>query len=79
MKGQSKWDSLKESFTNILTGYIIALVTQIITFPWFDIDTTLGDNMIISLIFTCVSLVRLYIVRRYYNYKEQRETNHARK
>ena len=79
MKGQSKWDSFKESFTNILTGYIIALVTQIIIFPWFDIDTTLGDNIIISLIFTCVSLVRLYIVRRYYNYKEQRETNHARK
>ena len=75
MKGQSKWDSFKESFTNILTGYIIALLTQIVVFPWFGIESSLGDNMLICLIFTGVSLVRLYIVRRYYNWKEQRGEN----
>jgi len=71
MKPQSKWDSFKESFTNILTGYIIALLTQIVVFPWFGIESSLGENMLICLIFTGVSLVRLYIVRRYYNWKEQ--------
>jgi hypothetical protein len=72
MKPQSKWDSFKESFTNILTGYIIALLTQVVVFPWFGIESSLGENMLICLIFTGVSLVRLYIVRRYYNWKEQR-------
>lgn len=72
MNGQTKWDSFKESFTNILSGYILSLLTQVIVFPLFDINTSMGENMIISLIFTLVSLARLYIIRRIYNWKDNR-------
>ena len=68
-KGQTKIESLKESFINTLIGYITALISQIIIFPLFEIKVSIGDNLLIGLYFTLISLVRSYLIRRYYNKK----------
>ena len=68
-KGQTKIESFKESFINILIGYFTALISQIIIFPWFDIKVSISDNLLIGLYFTLISLIRIYFVRRYYNKK----------
>ena len=65
--GQSKIESLIESIINTSLGFLVALITQILIYPLFDIDVTMGDQALLALIFTAVSLVRGYIVRRYFN------------
>ena len=68
---QTKYQSLIESFTNILIGYLTALLSQVLIFPLFDIDVTFQDNLLIGLYFTIISLLRSYLVRRYFNKKEK--------
>jgi hypothetical protein len=64
---QTKWHSLLESVVNILIGYSIAICAQLLIFPLFDINIPLSDNLMIGACFTVVSLVRSYLVRRWFN------------
>jgi hypothetical protein len=64
---QSKKQSLLESSINVLLGLVVALVAQLAIFPLFDIHIPFSDNMAIAAMFTVVSLVRSYLVRRYFN------------
>lgn len=66
---QTKLQSLYESFINIFIGYIVALVSQLLVFPLFDINVSFADNLLIGLYFTIISLARSYIIRRYFNKK----------
>jgi len=71
---QTKLQSLTESITNILIGYLIALMSQLLIFPMFDIILPLSDNLLIGLYFTMISLIRSYILRRYFNKRAKNET-----
>ena len=64
---QTKYQSLIESLTNILIGYLTALLSQVLIFPLFNIYVSLQDNLLIGLYFTIISLLRSYLVRRYFN------------
>lgn len=61
---QSRWMSLVEAVTNVLVGYGVAVATQWAVFPLFGLYATLQENLVIGLIFTAVSLVRNYLLRR---------------
>ena len=61
---QSRWMSLVEAVTNVLVGYGVAVATQWLVFPIFGLYATLQENLLIGLIFTAVSLVRSYVLRR---------------
>ena len=61
---QSRWMSMVESVTNVLVGYIVAVTTQYFVFPLFGLHATVSQNLMIGLIFTGVSLVRSYLLRR---------------
>ncbi len=65
---QSRRMSLLESLTNVLVGYGVAIVTQILVFPWFGLQVSLGDNLAIGTIFTVVSLIRSYALRRVFEH-----------
>lgn len=65
---QSKTQSLIETFVNILIGYIVAIAAQVIVFPWFGIEADFDTNIKIGVIFTLVSVVRTYVVRRFFNW-----------
>ena len=67
---QTKYQSLIESLTNILIGYLTALLSQVLIFPLFDIYVSLQDNLLIGLYFTIISLIRSYLVRRYFNKRD---------
>jgi len=64
---QTKLQSLLESLTNITIGYLVAVGSQFVLFPFFDINISVADNFIIGLWFTLISLVRGYAVRRWFN------------
>jgi hypothetical protein len=66
---QSKLDSLKESVVNIGIGYGVAIAAQVAIFPHYGISISLTQNLEIGLLFTVVSLVRSYAVRRLFNRK----------
>ena len=61
---QTRWMSLVEAVTNVLVGYGVAVATQWAVFPLFGLHATLQENLLIGLIFTAVSLVRSYVLRR---------------
>ncbi len=59
--------SLIESLCNVVVGYLVALAVQVILFPHLGIHLDLYQNMLIGLVFTAVSIVRGYLVRRLFN------------
>ena len=61
---QSRLMSLVESLANVLVGYGVAVVTQMLVFPLFGLAVTVTENLLIGLIFTVVSIVRSYLLRR---------------
>ena len=61
---QSRRMSLVESFANVGVGYGIAVATQSVVFPVFGIHVTLADDLAIGAVFTVVSLIRSYLLRR---------------
>lgn len=69
--GQTKLGSLIEALMNILIGYGVALVSQILVFPLFDIHVPLSTNLWIGAWFTAISLVRSYVIRRWFNAKRK--------
>ena len=61
---QSRLMSLVESLANVLVGYGVAVATQMVVFPLFGLAVTVSDNLLIGLIFTAVSILRSYALRR---------------
>jgi len=64
---QSRLMSLVEAATNIVVGYVLAIATQIVVFPWFGIATGFAEHLTIGLAFVGVSLVRGYLLRRLFD------------
>ena len=64
---QSRVASLAESVMNVLIGYGVALASQLVIFPMFDVHLPLSDNLAIGAWFTIISLVRSYAIRRWFN------------
>ena len=67
MTGQTRIESLIESIFNILIGYGVALLSQIAIFPMFGINVPISTNLWIGAWFTVISLVRSYVIRRFFN------------
>lgn len=64
---QSRTMSAVESVANVTIGYGVAVATQAAVFPLFGIHATAADHLAIGAIFTVVSLVRSYLLRRVFN------------
>jgi hypothetical protein len=56
--------SLVEAVANVIVGYGVAVVTQILIFPIFGLHTTLAQNLQMGLLFTGVSIIRSFLLRR---------------
>jgi len=71
---QSRRWSFIESVANVAVGFLVALLAQIIVFPWFGMQVRLVDNLKIGAIFTVISIMRSYLVRRGFNFLDRRRT-----
>ena len=56
--------SLIEALANVAVGFGVAILTQRAVFPLFGITTVLSTDLAIGAVFTVVSIVRSYLVRR---------------
>jgi hypothetical protein len=56
--------SFVEATANVVVGYGVAVVTQILIFPMFGLHTTLAENLKLGAVFTAVSIARSFALRR---------------
>lgn len=66
---QTKKHSLIESVTNTVIGLVTSFLIQIIIYPLLNIPVSLGQNIIITLVFFMASILRGYLIRRFFNKK----------
>ena len=64
---QSRWMSLVESSANVVVGYGLAVLTQILVFPIFGLQASVGENLLIGGVFTAISVIRSFALRRLFN------------
>ena len=65
---QSRGMSLIEAVTNVAVGYVLAVATQIIVFPWFSLHTSIGQSLALGGVFVGISLLRSYVLRRLFEH-----------
>ena len=65
---QSRAHSFLEACVNITIGFGVALGAQLVIFPWFGIHIPFEQDLAIGGLFTVVSLVRSYLIRRLFNW-----------
>lgn len=64
---QSKLHSMIEAWVNIAVGFWINMIANYFVLPMFGFKVSFGDAFGIGLVFTFISLVRSYILRRAFN------------
>jgi hypothetical protein len=60
--------SLIEAITNVAVGYVLAVATQIIVFPWFSLHPSIGQSLALGGVFIGISLLRSYALRRLFEH-----------
>ena len=68
---QSKKESFIETLTSVFVGWLIGVILNMLVLPLFDYNITVIDSLWVSLIFTVVSVIRGYVIRRFFNSKEK--------
>ena len=66
---QSKKQSVFESVIQTLIGLATSILVQITIYPLMGIPVSFNQNLIITVVFFVVSMVKGYLVRRYFNLK----------
>ena len=61
---QTRRMSLIEALANVVVGFGVAVLTQRVVFPLFGIETDWSVDFAIGGLFTVVSIVRSYVMRR---------------
>jgi hypothetical protein len=64
---QSRAVSLVEALTNVVVGYALAVATQFAVFPLIGVEIRTRQMLVVGLVFTAVSIIRSYVLRRLFN------------
>lgn len=64
---QTRLGSLIEAWVNILVGFGVNWTANMLIFPLFGFNITAGQAFHVGLIFTGISLLRSYALRRIFN------------
>ena len=64
---QTRLGSWLEAWANIVIGFAINWSANMLVFPLFGFNITASQAFHVGLIFTAISLVRSYVLRRLFN------------
>ena len=64
---QTRLGSFIEAWVNVFIGFSINFVANMVVLPWFGFDIHAGQAFGIGLVFTVISVVRSYTIRRWFN------------
>ena len=67
MTSQTRIGSLIEACINVLIGFAINFVANILILPLIGFHITVGQNLFIGVLYTVISVARSYVVRRWFN------------
>lgn len=70
---QSRLHSFIEAWANVLVGFLVGLISNIVVLPLFGHAFTFIENVGITLTFTVVSVIRGYGVRRFFVWWHRRK------
>lgn len=65
---QTRLGSFIEACMNVLIGFFINFGANFIIFPLFGWELDLSTNLKVGAIYTAISIVRSYAIRRWFNY-----------
>lgn len=65
---QTKWQSFVETCASTAIGFVISYMTSYCVLPVFGFHVSHGQNFAITCIFTVISLLRGWGVRRLFNH-----------
>lgn len=64
---QSRLMSFIEAWANVFVGYWVSVAANYVVLPWFGFQVSASQAIGIGVIFTAISLVRSYLLRRWFN------------
>jgi hypothetical protein len=64
---QNRLNSFIESIANVVIGFFINFIANICILPLFGFNITINQSIHIGLIFTLISIIRSYLIRRWFN------------
>ena len=64
---QSKRRSALEAVTNVTVGFLVAVGANLFVLPAFGYEVTIIDSFAIGWVFTVISMLRSYFLRRLFN------------
>lgn len=70
---QTRMMSVIETLVNTVSGIVITLAAATVVYPWFGHSFTFQQNVGITAVFTVLSMIRGYGVRRLFNWILKRE------
>ena len=70
---QSKRWSLIESICNVVVGYLVAILVQLMAFGFYDVNLDVQTHLMIGFWFTAASVLRSYFLRRLFNFINNHE------
>lgn len=66
---QTKKQSLKEAISNTAVGFIVSYMSTFLIFPLVGFSSNPSKNLVITIYFTVISILRGYVIRRWFNKK----------
>ena len=72
---QSRLMSLIEAVANVVVGYVLAVLTQVLVFPVFGLQATLSQNLQLAALFAVISVLRSFVLRRAFEAARVRATS----
>jgi hypothetical protein len=64
---QTRLGSLIEACINVLIGFAINFVANMLILPLIGFHITAGQNLFIGVLYTIISVARSYVIRRWFN------------
>jgi hypothetical protein len=66
-KGQKKSHSITEAIINVVIGFGINFTANMLIFPLFGWKISAQQNLVLGIIYTLISIIRSYFLRRIFN------------
>lgn len=68
---QSQKQSMVEALTGTAVGFCISMAWQVWIMYYYDLPSTLVQDVLITVSFTGISILRGYAVRRFFNWRHR--------
>jgi hypothetical protein len=74
---QLKKHSLIEAITNIIVGYTVNIIANLVIFPLWGWTISVRQSIEIGVLYTIISLVRSYLLRRAFTHLTENSNSNS--